>query len=605
MKVLLSGLVVAALASGAQALPVKRALIDLRDMEGWEVGASEQVAASLRREADGSACLDYDFNSVSGYAVLRHALNVEWPAAFALQLRMKGSGPANDLQVKLVDASGDNVWWVNRPAFPLPRAFTELTFRSRHFSFAWGPTADRALSRTASLELVVAAGQGGKGELCVSRVRVEKREPEPDVWPEPLVRWRAGVLDVDLRRLREFNGLALRWAAEARPESYEVLASDDARRWRLLRRVEQGSGGFEALFLPESEARYLRLSLGGGEAAPRVEIRDARQWPTLNAVVSELARHAPRGDVPRAFLGEQNYWTLVGVDGGGERSALLSEDGALEVGRGGFSVEPAVLVEGEQPITWADVEIGHSLREGYLPMPEVHWRHGAFTLDVSAAAEGEAEAPRALVRYALTNTGGEARTCKLLLAVRPWQVNPPQQFLATPGGVRRIERLSWKPPRLSVNGTPGPSFEEVPSRVTGLPGAGGSRSRPCSVRRSWRSSPTRRGAPPRCCSGTSSSRRARRASSPGPRRSAAPAQPRPACPCKWARQRPRSMPGSTGWPLAGARASTGSSSPCPPRRSRWPTRCAPRWPRSSCRATARRSGPAPAPTRGPGSATAR
>ncbi len=181
----------------------------------------------------------------------------------------------------------------------------------------------------------------------------------------------------------------------------------------------------------------------------------------------------PRGEVPRAFLGEQNYWTLVGVDGGGARSALLSEDGAVEVGRGGFSVEPAVVTDAGRLVTWAGVQIGHSLREGYLPVPEVRWRDGELGLRVLAAADGPAVAPQVLARYALTNTGSAARVFTLLLAVRPWQVNPPQQFLNTPGGARRIERLRWQAPRLSVNGAAGPSFAEVPSRVTALPGEGG------------------------------------------------------------------------------------------------------------------------------------
>jgi F5/8 type C domain len=465
-------LLLAALAGSAQAAP-GRVVLDLRDMSGWQVDASEQVGAVLRRDDDGGICLEYDFHSVSGYAVLRHVLPVDWPAAFALRLRMKGRGALNDFQVKLVDASGDNVWWVNRPRFPLPRSLTDVTFRSRHFSFAWGPTADRTLARTEALELVIAAGQGGKGALCVSRLRVQEREADPAVWPEPLVRRRAGTLDLDYRRTRELNGLTLQWPGPARPTSYDVLASEDARSWRLLRRVRRSAGGFEALFLPETEARYLRIRLPERRAAPDVKLRDSKEWPHLNAALSELARHVPRGHVPRAFLGEQKYWALVGVEGGGDRSALLSEDGAVEVGRGGFSVEPAVLTDGGRLVTWADVQISHSLREGYLPIPEVRWKDADFALHVEAAAEGQAGAPQALVRYALTNTGSAARTFTLLLAVRPWQVNPPQQFLNTPGGASRIERLQWQAPRLSVNGAAGPGFAKVPSRVTAVPAAAG------------------------------------------------------------------------------------------------------------------------------------
>ncbi|HET6439264.1 MAG TPA: hypothetical protein VFG59_14440 [Anaeromyxobacter sp.] len=481
------GLLLATLAVGAPAAPHGRTVVDVGDMSGWQAGASEQVESTLRREADGSACLDYDFHSVSGYAVLRRPLPVQWPAAFALTLRLHGRGAGNDLQVKLVDASGDNVWWVNRPAFPLRPSPAEVTFRRRHFSFAWGPTADRNLARTESLELVLAARQGGRGTLCVSGVRVEERDPDPAVWPEPLVRRSRNALDLDYRRTRELNGIALRWPGPV-PERYALLASVDARTWTPLMvrdptldggpppaegGVELSSGAFDALFLPEREARYLRIRVPPGQAFPAVELRQASEWPDLNAVLSEVAGHLPRGEVPRAFLGEQNYWTLVGVDGGGAHSALLSEDGAVEVGRGGYSVEPAVLAEGGRLLTWADGQIDHSLREGYLPIPEVRFREDGLVLRITAAADGPAAAPQVLVKYALTNTGEVGRTFTLLAAVRPWQVNPPQQFLSTPGGARRIDRLAWRRLRLSVNDAAGPCFAPAPIRVTALPGARG------------------------------------------------------------------------------------------------------------------------------------
>ncbi len=472
-----AALLLALLPGSAPAAARGRVIADVRDASAWKAIGSEQVEARLRRDADGSLCLEYDFGSVSGYAVLRRSLPVRWPRAFALRVRIKGRGGVNDFQLKLVDASGDNVWWVNRPGYAPPRELTSVTFKERHFSFAWGPSADKALVRTETLELAVAAGRDrGKGALCLAEVAIEEREADPAVWPVPRVRRRGGTLELDLLRPREFNGLVLQWPAQVRQVDYDVLASPDARRWTVLRRVRKSSGGFDALYLPESEARHLQIRALDAAAPLRADLRDSKEWPDFNTVIGELARRAPRGHLPRAFLGEQNYWALVGVAGGGERSALLSEDGALELGRGGFSVEPAVLTEG-QLVTWAEVEIAHALREGQLPLPEVRWRHGRFALEIAAAAEGRPEAPQLLARYALTNTSGSARAFTLLLAVRPWQVNPPQQFLNTPGGASRIEQLRWQAPRLTVNGKE-LTFTEAPGRVTALPLAGGVDLRP-------------------------------------------------------------------------------------------------------------------------------
>ena len=470
-------LIPAALLAGAAA--GERVIAEVRDASAWKAIGSEQVQASLVRDADGSLCLEYDFGAVSGYAVMRRAMPVEWPRAFALRARVKGRGGVNDFQLKLVDASGDNVWWVNRPGYTAPRELTDLTFKERHFSFAWGPATDKALVRTATLELAVAAGRDrGKGALCLAALALEEREPDPPVWPEPQVRARGRNLELDLFRLRDFSGLVLQWPASVRQVDYDVLASPDARRWTVLRRVRKSSGGLDALYLPESEARYLRIRALDAAAPLHVELRDSKAWPDFNAVLSELARHAPRGQVPRAFLAEQNYWALVGVAGGGARSALLSEDGAVELGRGGFSVEPAVVAEG-QLLTWADAQVTQSLREGQLPLPEVHWRHALFALDLAAAAEGTPEAPQLLLRYALTNASAAPRAFTLLLAVRPWQVNPPQQFLNTPGGASRIERLRWQSPLLTVNDKE-LTFAEAPGRITALPLAGGIDLRPLS-----------------------------------------------------------------------------------------------------------------------------
>jgi hypothetical protein len=460
------------------ATPLRHELLDdFRNASAWQASASDQVSAALRVDAsDGSLCLDYDFGGVSGYAVMRRELPVDWPQHFELRLRFKGAGAVNDMQMKLVDASGDNVWWVNRPAFVLPKQLTEMKLRRRHIDFAWGTTADRALRQTRVVEFVIAAGQnegsGGRGTLCVARLELAERAPDPTPWPEPRRRERGNMLDLDFAYAREFNGLTLRWPAGAPSKlDYTLLASDDGRRWRRLRSVSSSDGALDAIWLPESEARHLRVQRRGAKPTtlPTLELRDATQWPDFNAVLAELARDARPGELPRAFLGQQNYWALVGVDGGGERSALLSEDGAIEIGRGGFSIEPAVQIDGGAPLTWTDVQATQSLRDGYVPLPAVHWRHKAFTLDIEAVADGERNTPQALARYTLVNRADRARRFTLLLSVRPWQVNPPQQFLTTPGGASPVRELAWADGVLAVNGRRVLRPTEPPRAVSAAP----------------------------------------------------------------------------------------------------------------------------------------
>ena len=464
-----------AAAAAAQAAPLRHELLDdFRDASVWKVSGSDQVRASMRRDGDGSLCLDYDFGGVSGYAVLRRELPMRWPEHFDLTARLKARGAVNDFQFKLVDAGGDNVWWMNRPNAALPATLQDLRIRRRHIDFAWGPTGDRSLRATRHIEFVMAAGRdGGRGSLCLAHLSLAERRPDPATWPEPRERVAPGTLAIDFGLPREFNGVTLRWPAGARSTDYTLQGSDNGRVWRTLRRVRGSDGGFDALYLPESEARHLRLVGLRGAARPQLSLKTAAEWPTLNAVVATRAAEAPRGELPRAFLGQQNYWTLVGVDAGGERSALISEDGALEVGRGGYSLEPAVQLEDGRRITWAGVTLAHRLRENHLPIPSVQWTHADFALQVEAAADGPSQSPQLLARYTLHNPTARPQRYTLMLALRPWQVNPPQQFLSTQGGVSPVRELHWAADGLSVNGAAPLAFTEAPARVSAVPFDGG------------------------------------------------------------------------------------------------------------------------------------
>ena len=105
------------------------------------------------------------------------------------------------------------------------------------------------------------------------------------------------------------------------------------------------------MWLPETETRFLRLALRDGPARAyglaELRIEDLAFGASMNAFFQALAREAPRGTYPRGMSGEQSAWTLVGIDGGQE-SGLLSEDGALEVARGGFSIEPFVVADSRE-----------------------------------------------------------------------------------------------------------------------------------------------------------------------------------------------------------------------------------------------------------------
>ncbi|MEO5972353.1 MAG: hypothetical protein ABIP91_03200, partial [Sphingomicrobium sp.] len=167
---------------------------------------------------------------------------------------------------------------------------------------------------------------------------------------------------------------------------------------------------------------------------------------SANDAIAVLAKASPRGAYPRAFIGEQPYWTLAGSDGG-KVTALISEDAAVEPAKGSYSVEP-VVVDGGRRFDWAAVQQSHSLADGELPIPTVTWTAPGFRLDTTLLADSAGRA--VLASYRLTNVAGPRRAIEFKLGVRPWQVNPPAQFLAQQGGVNPISRIVRDGARLAI-----------------------------------------------------------------------------------------------------------------------------------------------------------
>ena len=432
-----------------------RPIDDFRDPSAWSATASDGVGASLQPvDAPGGRglCLDYDFNGFSGYAVARRVLAIDYPPNYAFDFQLRGDGPANNLEFKLVDASGDNVWWVRKPDVALPAQWTPQSFKRRMVEFAWGPATDHELRRSAALELTVSAGKGGgKGRACIAGLALREL-PVDDGSPLAGTLARGGDgWAYDLGRVREFGGAILRWNPGASGFDYAIALSDDGAHWRGVREVRDSDGGEDFIALPESEARYLRIAPGKGRAdLAGIDVQPLAFAATPNDFIRQVAMRAPRGEYPRGFVGEQPYWTLLGVDGGHEQG-LIGEDGAIELARGGFSIEPFV-VSGGKLATWADVRSTQALQDGDLPIPTVHWTHPEFGLDITAFASGTARRSQLVARYVLANTTREPRDYVLALVARPFQVNPPSQFLNTPGGVSPIHRIIAREGVIGVDG---------------------------------------------------------------------------------------------------------------------------------------------------------
>lgn len=183
----------------------------------------------------------------------------------------------------------------------------------------------------------------------------------------------------------------------------------------------------------------------GGQALAAEPLEAAS---SSNTLFESIARQAPRGSYPKYFSGEQSYFSVVGGDGG-EHEGLLNEEGALEVDKGAFSIEPFLYSRGTLA-TWNEAAPVQELERGYLPVPSVVWRRNAITLKATAYAAGRGEEVL-YARYRIDNTGTAREAVKLFLAIRPFQVNPPWQSLNMVGGVAEIRSIGWDGRLIRIN----------------------------------------------------------------------------------------------------------------------------------------------------------
>ena len=186
-RVLLALCLAASMSFARAALPV--AADDFEDLAPWRADAADGVGARLRAVpgADGSALrLDYDFAGAGGYAFVRRELPTELPENFEITFRVRGSALRNHFEIKLVDASGDNVWWHARRDHAFAGEWQTWRIKRRQIDFAWGPAADRTLRRFQRIEFVVAAGRdGGAGHVEIDSLRIDQ-VPVPRTAHAPL-----------------------------------------------------------------------------------------------------------------------------------------------------------------------------------------------------------------------------------------------------------------------------------------------------------------------------------------------------------------------------------------------------------------------------------
>ena len=326
----------------AQESAPRRVLEKFDDASAFQSIPSDGVRLEIRADSGvtGRALrMQYDFQDRAGYAVARRAFTLPpLPAHWAITLWVRGEARPNTLELKLVDASGQNVWWMRRPELRVSAGWTMLRFRPSDLSYAWGPLGGGPPRDIAALEIVFTAAQGGAGWLAVDELSITALAPPvPDTVRPRLTAssarpgqagdralgqlfaraprgamvvrerdgWRsagdgAQWIALDFGGPRPLSGLVLDWSARDWPVDYDVEASDDGRAWTVLRSVRGGGGAADSFICLAPSRRCSDLRSGAAVAE-----RDTRSpacvfWPTARPRLAALSWSGSRRGARRA-----------------------------------------------------------------------------------------------------------------------------------------------------------------------------------------------------------------------------------------------------------------------------------------------------------------
>jgi F5/8 type C domain len=410
--------------------------------------------------------LDFDFKGGAGFVVARCPVQREVHEDYTVAFRLRGVAQSNDLELKLVDSSGQNVWrHVARNLQPSTR-WKRFRIESRELEFAWGPASGAVPKELGAIELAIVAREGGAGTLWLSDLRIEDHGPPTDArasassarpgfeadralagsgWiprPDDARPW----IVVDFSETRRLGGLIIDWRGGAPASGFRVRASSRGQRWRTLHTTPRAGGARSYLYLPELKTRLLRLELNAPSAGAALHPQSFEFSRSFETFWYEIARREARGWYPRWLHREQTLWTPIG-SANGTHCALINEEGAVETTPGSFSIEPMVVIDGRL-LTWADVVLRQELPAGVLPVPSAIWETAEWCLHV----QGEAtQGGLVRLRYRLENRSDRSLSTRLLLLVRPFQVTPPWQSVGKIGGVSLIHDLAWEGGALRVN----------------------------------------------------------------------------------------------------------------------------------------------------------
>ena len=369
---------------------------DFESIDEWKDFKADAVNINiLQDEGISGKCIKftYDFTKGTGYGGIQKFYPIDLPENYEFTFYLKAESPSNNFEIKFLDSTGQNVWWVNNRNYDFPKDWKKIKIKKRHIQFAWGPTSDQSLQRIDRIEFTIASVVGGKGTIWIDDLKFEELPPETQIYPQPSVTassfidehpsdlildtnassyWQSdGVKDqsvfIDFKTRREFGGLIIGWKKDLQSKSFDILLSEDGNNWEKVYSVFSNKSDVSFIRLPEAEARFLKINLIESNSDTNFGIREIDFLEVKSSLtVNDFLLYAANTnsshwtDFPRYFSKIASYWTVIGVNND-VKEALINEDGMVEVEKAGFSIEP--MVRTKDIYNWAIDQNNQSLEE--------------------------------------------------------------------------------------------------------------------------------------------------------------------------------------------------------------------------------------------------
>jgi hypothetical protein len=459
-----------------------KTLDEFENKDGWKFIQSDGVSLNLSNEKglNGNAIrFDYDFTRGTGYGGIQKLFPIDLPENYEFTFDVKAESPANNFEIKFIDKTGDNVWWISNRNYEFPTEWKKIHVKKRHISFAWGPTNDKNLKRIDRIEFTIASYVGGKGTIWIDNFKFEPLPSETQTYPKPAITASSSIkahspemiddgrsetywqsikpkdqsILIDFKTRREFGGLQINWLQNKYPKSFDILLSSDGLSWEKACSVQSNQSNASFIRLPEAEAKFIKIDLAAGTeqdgiGISEIKFLDIKESLSLNDFLIYTAGNSEKGNYPGYFSQQATNWTISGVNND-VKEALISEDGMVEVDKGLFSIEPLIIIA-DSLFNWNNVKSIQSLgssenKSKFNFLPGVSWELSDLKFETRITSTGEANKNSKLdIRYSFQNTAKVPVDFEFYLLVRPFQVNPYYQFLNLTGGAGKIKSISEK-----------------------------------------------------------------------------------------------------------------------------------------------------------------